>query len=398
MSTDTSQELAKREPTLAPPPAMTDAEIASHFRIAKALAESGLYKDAKTAGQAFAKIIVGRDLGLSPAEAMSELHVIEGKVEAGANLHASRVKAHPDYDYVIEELTNERCRLLFRRHSTEDEFVSEFRMEDAKAAKLIRAGSPWEKFPRNMLFARAVSNGVAWFCPDVMGGMRVYTHGEIEAAVEDLTAGNYDAGPEESVQLPTEVEAILARARELGHAGIADRAAAVASLKGQSPEYVGQWCRTQTRTLNNLATAKGAEVEPLPEPPETVSALRVEGEEACGVEAPGAIKATCELPRGHSGMHLGGGLQWDVFLEPDEKPEGENLPSEPAADPADLTADELAIEALQAMRNRLERLEQDAEEAQADGNHEKAEALNAEAEAVRSSIAAASDDDQGALL
>lgn len=36
-----------------------------------------------------------------------------------------------------------------------------------------------QKFPRNMLFARALSNGVRWFCPDVFYGNSVYVEGEI---------------------------------------------------------------------------------------------------------------------------------------------------------------------------------------------------------------------------
>src|SRR5687768_13302775 len=98
--TSTSTALERREATDAlgaPLPTMTDAEFGGLWRTAKGLAESGLFKDARQAGQAFAKLILGRDLGLTPAESMDGLHVIEGKVEAGAHLHATLVKRREGY-------------------------------------------------------------------------------------------------------------------------------------------------------------------------------------------------------------------------------------------------------------------------------------------------------------
>jgi hypothetical protein len=43
-----------------------------------------------------------------------------------------------------------------------------------------------DKFPKNMFFARAISNGVKWFCPDVFSGP-VYTLEEMEQTTEDIT-------------------------------------------------------------------------------------------------------------------------------------------------------------------------------------------------------------------
>ena len=64
--------------------------------------------------------------------------------------------------------------------------ISDFDMKDAKAAGVsMNAGSSWSKFPRNMLFARAVSNGFKWYCPNAIGGLRVYTPEEVGAPVND---------------------------------------------------------------------------------------------------------------------------------------------------------------------------------------------------------------------
>ena len=43
-------------------------------------------------------------------------------------------------------------------------------------------GANWKNYPRNMLFARAMTNGARWFCPDVYCG---YAEEELEGVVVD---------------------------------------------------------------------------------------------------------------------------------------------------------------------------------------------------------------------
>jgi hypothetical protein len=59
--------------------------------------------------------------------------------------------------------------------------VSKFTIEDAKKAGTKNL----DKYPANMLFARAMSNGVKWYTPDVFNGP-VYTPDEIQ--VEETIA------------------------------------------------------------------------------------------------------------------------------------------------------------------------------------------------------------------
>jgi len=159
-------------------------------RRAKAYSESGYWPDTKSIAQALVKIEAGRSLGLPPLVAMSEVHVIDGKPTLGAGALASLVKTSGRYDYQVVELTPTRCvlRFLDRGEPIGD---STFDLDNAKDAGLAGRG-PWKQYPRNMLFARAISNGVAWYCPDVVSG-RVYTPEEIDAS----------AGPE---PLPDGVE------------------------------------------------------------------------------------------------------------------------------------------------------------------------------------------------
>jgi hypothetical protein len=228
-------------------------ELDRLWRVSDGLAKSGLYSDARQGVQAFAKVLYGRDLGMSPTEAMSAIHIIEGKPTLSAEYHATRVRLHPHYDYKITRLDRTGCEILFTRTTDGDTFLSTFDEEDAKAAGLFQRkgknNSPgmYAKFARNMYFSRAMSNGVAWFCPEVMGGLRVYTPGEIEER-EVLTAGEGEPSPQ-GVELPPEVEAVLARAEGMGHP-LADRATAEMVVGGRSPERVQQWVVEATATLN----------------------------------------------------------------------------------------------------------------------------------------------------
>jgi hypothetical protein len=174
------------------------AEIQTAEKIATNLAASGMFKDARQASQAFAKIMLGRDLGLSPTQAMISIHVVEGKPELSANLQAQLVKTYrgPDgerYDYRVTENTDEACAIEFRRREVGGDWealgVERFTMADAKTAGLVRANSPWTKYPRNMLWARCISNGVNFHCPEVARGLRVYHEGEIGGGDSPLTPG-----------------------------------------------------------------------------------------------------------------------------------------------------------------------------------------------------------------
>jgi hypothetical protein len=166
---------------------ITNGEIDLIYRLADGLAQSGMFKDAQQATQAFAKLIFGRDLGLSATQAMTDIHIVEGKPEMSANLQAAKVRSSDIYGYRVVDLTNERCEIVFSRYGEDLVPSSMFTIEDAKRAGLVKEKSAWVKYPRNMLFARAMSNGVAWHCPDVTNGIRVYAEGEVQQAITTVS-------------------------------------------------------------------------------------------------------------------------------------------------------------------------------------------------------------------
>ena len=133
--------------------------------MAKTFAESGMFTDAKAMGQAFVKIQAGQEIGIPPFAAMSGIHIIQGKPTLGAGLIASAVKGSGKYDYKVLKLDDKNCSIDFLQ-AGEVIGNSSFSIEDAKKAQTKNI----DKFPKNMLFARAISNGVKWFCPDVFAG------------------------------------------------------------------------------------------------------------------------------------------------------------------------------------------------------------------------------------
>ena len=141
--------------------------------IAKQMAVSGFFQDARKAEEAFVKIMAGAELGLPPFQAMTGIHVISGKPVLGAGLIASIIKRSGKYTYRVPE-QNERVCTVEIVENGEIIGTSTFTIEMAKKAGVKNL----EKFPQNMLFARAISNAAKWYCPDVFGGP-VYNDGEI---------------------------------------------------------------------------------------------------------------------------------------------------------------------------------------------------------------------------
>ncbi len=171
--------------------ALVSRQMSDTLTVADHLARSGFFSDARQVSQAVAKVLAGQELGLGPVASMTGIFIIKGRVSLSANILAALVRRHPVYNYRVKTHTADECTLIFYE-SGEEIGISSFSMDDARAAQL--RGDNWQKYPRNMLFARAVSNGVKWFCPDVMAGAPVYTPDELGAQVDgegDVIPGQY---------------------------------------------------------------------------------------------------------------------------------------------------------------------------------------------------------------
>ena len=171
--------------------ALVKMETPDVMTLGKVLASSGYFTDARQAGQAVVKILAGQELGFGPVASMTGIYIVKGKVSLSANLLAAAIKRTGRYTYKVKALTETECSIEFSENGTALG-VSTFTMKDAKTAGL--AGDNWRKYPRNMLFARAMSNGAKWYCPDVFGGP-LYTPDELGAEVDGETGEIIDVEP-----------------------------------------------------------------------------------------------------------------------------------------------------------------------------------------------------------
>lgn len=147
---------------------------------ASAFHQSGMFPNIKNEAQAFCLILAGEEMGVGPMEAVSGITLIQGKPTMSANLLASLVKRHPKYDYRVADHSDTTCRIEFLQDG-EPSGVSEFTLEDARKAGLGN-NQTWKKYPSALLFARALTQGVRWYAPDVTSSA-AYTPEELGADV-----------------------------------------------------------------------------------------------------------------------------------------------------------------------------------------------------------------------
>lgn len=151
--------------------AVANAETADQelMFLGRAMAGSGFFKDSRRASQAIVKILVGREMGIGPAAAMTGIHVFDGKVVISAALMASMIKRSERYDYKVRQLLDTGVSIEFFENG-ESVGISIFTVDDAKQAKLWGKPGPWSLYPKNMMYARAMSNGARWYCAGIFNG------------------------------------------------------------------------------------------------------------------------------------------------------------------------------------------------------------------------------------
>ena len=72
------------------------------------MAKSGMFPDVTDGAKALVKILAGKEIGVTPFQAMTNIHIIQGKATMGANLMAAKVKGSGKYDYRVTKLSNSR--------------------------------------------------------------------------------------------------------------------------------------------------------------------------------------------------------------------------------------------------------------------------------------------------
>jgi hypothetical protein len=155
-------------------------QIRNPLLLAQHFANSGYFKDTSDVSKAVVKIVAGQELGFGPMASISGFHIVQGKPTISANLMGAAIKRSGRYNYRVVEMTPSNCIIDFFENG-EHCGQSSFSLQDAKVAGTQNI----QKFARNMLFARALSNGARWYCPDVLNGSPIYTPEELGAEVNE---------------------------------------------------------------------------------------------------------------------------------------------------------------------------------------------------------------------
>jgi len=157
-------------------------------KVSDILAKSGMFGDVQTTAKCFVKVLAGKELGIPAFASMTGIHLIQGKPALSANLMAALIKGSGKYRYKKIKHTSEVCELEFFelwQNNRESLGISSFSKDDAQASGLLAGNPNWKKYPKNMLFARAISNGFREFCPDLALGAPIYNPDELDAEISE---------------------------------------------------------------------------------------------------------------------------------------------------------------------------------------------------------------------
>mgnify|MGYP000104858981 CR=1 FL=1 len=150
--------------------------------MAQMLFASGCFNGQDVA-KACLKIVAGMEYGFTPYIAMTGIHIIEGKPTLSSNLVAAAIKRSGRYDYRVKKMDDTGCSIeMFEKGVSLG--ISSFTMKDAEKAGL-KGKQNWNKYPRQMCFARTITEAARTFAPDIFGGP-VYTPEDFDV----VTNGN----------------------------------------------------------------------------------------------------------------------------------------------------------------------------------------------------------------
>lgn len=168
--------------------------------VAELIFASKVYGDIQTKEAAAIKVIAGMEYGFSPFQSMSMFDFIQGRPTLNAHGKATLINSSGDFRLKINELTPTNCSISVVRKSDNGEWkvinTSTFSWEDAKNAELTNGKNAhsWKKYPRNMLFARCVSNIWRWVTAELnvrqLGPIKEFEAEELQAESAGETNGN----------------------------------------------------------------------------------------------------------------------------------------------------------------------------------------------------------------
>lgn len=155
------------------------ADIKGTQEVCRQLMQTPHYKKLGEEG-VFAVVEKAKSIGVSPLDALNGgMYFVKGKVELSSGMMNQLIRAQKHSITKDRKSDNTICILHGRRADNGDTWTESFSIEDAKTAGIY--GNQWLKYPKDMLFARALSRLARQLFPDVIKGC--YVQGEIRDSV-----------------------------------------------------------------------------------------------------------------------------------------------------------------------------------------------------------------------
>ena len=166
--------------------------IDAAMRVATALAKTG-YGGTEEPEQVLAKMMFGRELGLTVMNSLRSVYVVNGRPGLDANVMHALCLQSPACEYFdLVETTAERATYRAKRRGRPEQILS-WTIDQAKAAGLLggrpdprnkgqltEAKDNWRNYPENMLRARCIANLARICFPEAINGM--HTPEELETS------------------------------------------------------------------------------------------------------------------------------------------------------------------------------------------------------------------------
>jgi len=125
----------------------------------------------------FAIVEKARSIGVNPMDALNGgAYYVQGKVELSSALMNQLIRQGGHSITKDRKSDDTICILHGRRADNGDTWTESFSIEDAKLAGIYK--NQWLKYPKDLLFARALSRLARQLFPDIIRG--TYVQGEIE--------------------------------------------------------------------------------------------------------------------------------------------------------------------------------------------------------------------------
>lgn len=213
-------------------------------------------------------VMHGHAVGLSPAQALSSMMVVNNRVSIWGDALIGVVKASPEYEWSKDgyDASVENGTAWFEvKRRGEEPLRRTFSMDDAKKAGLLGKAGPWQNYPKRMLLMRARAFALRDCFPDILKGLRVV---EEERDVIETTAT--PGHPVKAPAAEARGEVVEGFPSELTPA---EQARAEASEPASKPKTMGD----AVREAEVVDAKSKTETKPDPEPAPPAPAAKPKG-------------------------------------------------------------------------------------------------------------------------